>query len=409
MLKIAIMTDNPSLPTGMAKVGREIAMALHNAGHEVVYIGWYVNPPQPKQFPFKVLGCENRMFGADVLDKVYRAEQFDILITIGDMWRLDYIGDGRRCHSRRFFQWIAYSAIDGEAIGGGVPKYLQPTYRKPDKVILYTEYGKAALLKSLPDMKDEIGMIYHGVDPNVFFPMTPDQRAQVRKKFGIANHFVFLVVSRNQGRKNIPEIFKAWRQITEDKSLPNARLWPHMNFVSEPMGLPIHQLIETYGFNDMGGKNIMFIDSVANGESGVNLPAESFLNEIYNACDCLVMAGSEGFGLPIIEAMACKLPVISIAHSAGGELCGEGRGLTYKVGYNITGLYMHERPYPDIDDFAAAMRTVYHNKELRDSMIAKAYEFAMKHTWKMKGIEWAKTIEKMEYPLSGEVLLKEVA
>lgn len=409
MLKVCIQSDNPSLPTGQARVGREIAMAIVRAGHEVCYIGYYENPPKPQQFPFTVIPCQNRYFGSDVFDNAFRKEQWDVLITIGDMWRLDYLTDPKRCLSRRFFQWIAYTAIDGEALNGGLPKFLHPTFRNPDRVIAYTEYGRDVILKSLEEMQGEVGMIYHGVDPKVFYPHTQEKRNEIRKRFGFGNRFVFLVVSRNQGRKNIPEIFKAWRLVCLDETMPNASLFPHMNFDKEPMGLSISQLMETFGFPELNKQNIMFMHGVAHGPSGIDLPDENMLNDLYNAADCLVMAGSEGFGLPCIEAMACKLPVIALEHSATKELCADGRGMLVPVAYEITGMYMHERPFPSIEGLAKAMKTMYHDVDLRTQMVEKAYRFASQHSWTTKGEEWRKEIERLEYPLSGQVVLKEVA
>lgn len=407
MLKVCVMTDNPHLRTGMARVGREIATGIYNMGHEVIYIGWYENPPKTHNLPFRVIDARQQFFGSDILDSVWRNEQFDVLITIGDNWRLDYIGDSKRCHTRRFFQWIAYTAIDGEAFGGGVPFYLRPTYNTPDRMIVYTNWAKEAVLKSMPEMQSYLGMIYHGVDHNLFKPVDEATRQKIRQKFGCGNRFMFLVVSRNQPRKNIPEIFKAWKLVSLDKEMDGATLWPHMHF-NDPFGASIDQMIEVYGINTANKKNVMYIDAIAHAPREIDMPDDNFMFELYQMADCLVMAGSEGFGLPVLEAMACRKPVIALDHSATGELCADGRGFLVPVQFETTGAYMHEKPWPDYNVLYQTMKRVMKNKEERDKVAEEGYKFSQNHSWASKLLEWRDEIEKLEYPLSSPIELKEV-
>jgi len=56
-------------------------------------------------------------------------------------------------------------------------------------------------------------------------------------------------------------------------------------------------------------------------------PAQDAIRDIYGACDVwLVGSRSEGFGLPILEAMACRTPVISTPVGAAPELVIGGGG-----------------------------------------------------------------------------------
>ncbi len=56
-------------------------------------------------------------------------------------------------------------------------------------------------------------------------------------------------------------------------------------------------------------------------------PAQDRIKDIYSACDVwLVASRSEGFGLPILEAMACRTPVIATPTGAAPELLAPGGG-----------------------------------------------------------------------------------
>ncbi len=57
-------------------------------------------------------------------------------------------------------------------------------------------------------------------------------------------------------------------------------------------------------------------------------PAQDKIREVYAACDgWLFGSRCEGFGLPILEAMACRTPVIGTPAGAGPELIGQGGGM----------------------------------------------------------------------------------
>src|SRR5207253_2850014 len=60
-------------------------------------------------------------------------------------------------------------------------------------------------------------------------------------------------------------------------------------------------------------------------------PAQEKIRDIYAACDAWLFASrSEGFGLPILEAMACRTPVIATPAGAAPELLSRGGGILVK-------------------------------------------------------------------------------
>ncbi|MGC4031248.1 MAG: glycosyltransferase family 4 protein [Tepidisphaeraceae bacterium] len=60
-------------------------------------------------------------------------------------------------------------------------------------------------------------------------------------------------------------------------------------------------------------------------------PAQDKIPEIYASCDAwLFSSRSEGFGLPILEAMACRTPVIGVPTGAAPELISRGGGVLVK-------------------------------------------------------------------------------
>ena len=76
----------------------------------------------------------------------------------------------------------------------------------------------------------------------------------------------------------------------------------------------------------------------------------------------------EGFGLPVLEAMKCGVPVISSNTSSLPEVAGEAAILHAPT---------------DIDAVAKSILAICGNAQLRESMAARSLKHAADFTWKM--------------------------
>jgi len=93
------------------------------------------------------------------------------------------------------------------------------------------------------------------------------------------------------------------------------------------------------------------------------------LKEIYASCDAWLFGSRlEGFGLPILEAMACRTPVIATPAGAAPELVGEGGGILVKP--------------DDPHDMATAIERIATMSEQQWlAMSDCAYRTATRYTW----------------------------
>lgn len=399
-MRILIMTDSLLIPTGLGRVGKEIATGLAAKGHEIGYIGWYhrdgvaFNPPPGITY----WHTNNNYYGQDVLDVVVSQFQPDVLLTIGDMWWLEYIPNPNICRTRNTFQWCCYIPVDGEPIGGGLPPRLVSTVADIDLPVAYTDYAKEAVLKSVndPETRLRIETIYHGVDTNNFKPLEYLERQKLREQYGIGDKFLFLTVSRNQSRKNIPEVLRAWKKFSE---LPEARgkvlLWPHMNF-NDPMGWQIDDLMRVVGIKN---QSVMYYEQVAHGQSELHLLSDADLAKLYQIADAFILISGEGFGLPTIEAMATKLPCILLDYAASAELGADRRAELVPCGdSNWTGLHLTQRPLPGIDSIVASMRKVLMEPVYRREIAQRGYDFAVQFDWKKIVDDWHNYFITQEVP-----------
>ena len=89
--------------------------------------------------------------------------------------------------------------------------------------------------------------------------------------------------------------------------------------------------------------------------------------DLYRGASALVFTSrAEGFGLPILEAMACGVPVVAFDNTSVGEVLGAaGRMVTDG----------------DVPAFAAALRSVLADDALRDELVAAGLERAAQFRW----------------------------
>jgi glycosyltransferase involved in cell wall biosynthesis len=98
-----------------------------------------------------------------------------------------------------------------------------------------------------------------------------------------------------------------------------------------------------------------------------DLISDSQLRSLYDHALALVYPSNyEGFGLPPLEAMQCGCPAIVSDHPVLVEIGGDA---TLRVAVN------------DIDQLAAAMKAIYSDPALRESLKQKGYKHVQRFTW----------------------------
>jgi glycosyltransferase involved in cell wall biosynthesis len=149
----------------------------------------------------------------------------------------------------------------------------------PDTIIAISEFTKKELIRLCGLDEEKIEVIYPGVDHTRYHPI---HRATCKKKFGLdANEKHLLVVASNLPHKRM--------DITKSVFERVRREYPHIKLVK-------------VGYGD-----------VLQGDGIINLGwvKEEDMPYLYNAADVFLhTAEYEGFGLPVLEAMACGVPVV---------------------------------------------------------------------------------------------------
>ena len=132
------------------------------------------------------------------------------------------------------------------------------------------------------------------------------------------------------------------------------------------------------------------------------------MGEIYGMTDCLVHATmGEGFCLPVLEAMACGIPVIASKNSSLPEVVGDAGILVEcdpEPWFTREGWVHHRTRISALRD---AMELVFKDEELRGKLARRGLERASEFTWEKACEEMKKAIEKaMKHHRLGRLRVK---
>jgi glycosyltransferase involved in cell wall biosynthesis len=163
-----------------------------------------------------------------------------------------------------------------------------------------SESSKRDLIAHYGVDPSRISVTYNGVDPLEFFPRPEIEKTSLRQKYGLPQCF-FLYVGSLEPRKNLDSAIRAMGQFQGKEKLVvvGASGW---------MNSDLHELIEKHR------DKVQFLGYVP----------QSDLAALYSAATATVYPSLyEGFGLPVVESMACGTPVLTSDNSSLAEVgCG---------------------------------------------------------------------------------------
>jgi glycosyltransferase involved in cell wall biosynthesis len=188
------------------------------------------------------------------------------------------------------------------------------------RAIAMSRFGEHWLRKSGLDPL----YVPHGVDTSVFKPFPPEERLKARGVLEMPEDaFIVGMVGANRGwsqhapRKSFPQAFDAFAEFARNHD--DAYLYCHTQAQPASPGIDLILLARAVGIPE---DKLAFPPDVA---WHLHVMDNSFVAGIMNAFDVLLNPSMcEGFGIPIIEAQACGVPVITSDHSSMPELTQSG-------------------------------------------------------------------------------------
>ena len=346
-IKVMFYADTFTSTSGYSKVGRELALRLAKMEDFDIYFQELVTQEPARNFngvkilpSFATRGTKEFL---NVLVHHLRIFSPQIFFPISDTFLLKR--DGIDKLEMKNIKLIPYIMIDSE----GLPDYSEDILKYASKIYSGSKHGADTMINS--GFNAEV--LFHGVDPTHYKPIKKDLMKLKRKDNSYPeDKKIFLFVGRNFLRKRPQRLLEAIA-IYNTKNPDN-----DAHFIFHSSGAEIHEwnlplfvkrLKKQYNCKM---NNVEFTEKHNLG-TGID---EVDLVSLYQLSDFYISASSgEGFGLPIVEAMACKKVVIAPDNTTHSVFLDDGRGILVKnEGYSYTG-YGTKQKLPDTKALAESI------------------------------------------------------
>jgi len=228
-------------------------------------------------------------------------------------------------------------------------KRLKTIKKNADIVTTISKNSKKDIIKYLKIDSEKVFVIYPGVNTNKFHPIKNKYLIEkTLNKYDLKPGYI-LYVGTIEARKNIETLLKSITYLNNEKGVSKKLVLVGRKGKS----------FDKLSFS----KNVVWTDYVSDED----------LIYLYNVASCFVYPSLyEGFGLPVLEAMACGCPVIASNTSSLPEVVGD------------SGILINP---DDSKMMANAIKQILANSQLTRSFINKGYQQVKKFTWKNSAIQ----------------------
>lgn len=219
--------------------------------------------------------------------------------------------------------------------------------RRAGHIIAVSEQTKRDVVAAYGIPAGKVTVIYEAADPR-FQPQSAAAITAARSRFGLPDRYV-LFVGTIEPRKNLGRVLAAFEQLhaerlTDALVIVGKRGWLYDDFFARLEASPAKQAVIFPGF-----------------VPDANLPA------VYAGAQALAFPSEfEGFGLPVLEAMACGAPVVCSSTSSLPEVAGEAAVLVDPL---------------DQEALTDGLRRILANPALADDLRARGLAQAAHFSW----------------------------
>ncbi len=241
--------------------------------------------------------------------------------------------------------------------------YYFPKYaHKATRIVTVSEFSKQDIINQYSVSANKIDVVYNGANEN-FKPVDELTQKAIREKYTQGKPY-FVFVGALHPRKNLVNLFKAF-----DKFRKTNNTETKLVIVGEKMWWT-GKIREAY--NQMKFKNEVIFTG--------RLSAEKLCQIVGSALALTYVSYFEGFGIPIVEAFYCDVPVITSNVTSMPEIAGDAALLV--------------DPF-SIDSIAEAMKKINFEKKLRKNLILKGQKRRQEFSWQKSADKLWKSIEKV--------------
>lgn len=225
-----------------------------------------------------------------------------------------------------------------------VPRFLE----RADRILTVSEFGKTDILEHF-----EVDPTKIQVAPNAlrgqFKPINEDEKQATKFAYADGQDYFFYLGAVHP-RKNVHRLILAFDEFKKRTQAPVRLL------IAGRLAWQTGEIKEAYDAVD-SRQDIEFLGYV---------PDEELKKILAAALALTYVSLFEGFGLPILEAMHCKVPVLTSNRSAMPEVAGKAALLVNPL---------------DVEEIAKGLQVLYEDEQLRAQLVKQGVQERKRFTW----------------------------
>lgn len=383
-MRITFYSNAPFTPTGYGTQTRMTVERMTAAGHDVaVAANWGLSGTILDINGVKVMPTGDDLYSNDIIVAHHMAwtKNRGWLITLYDVWPFS---PEEMANAKHVASWVP---IDHLPATVATVQYFRKSGAMP---IAMSRFGQRMLQNADIDAR----YVPHGIDLAVFQPTPTMESSEPARGFLKVPDDAFLVVMNGKNkteRKAYGQAFQALGAFMRQRR--DVFLYVHADQAPSSGGIDLLMLATACG---MDLERIRWADRYA---MKIGAISDLDLAAIYTAGDVFLLASKgEGFGIPVIEAMACGSPAIVSNFSAQPELVGD-------TGFLVEGQFEWDAGQgawwfdPSVVDMIRCLEAAYARRgaqEARSAALTKAAEYDVDRVF---AEHWTPLLAEMEEAL----------
>ena len=220
--------------------------------------------------------------------------------------------------------------------------------RRASRCIVPSKATRDELIRVLDADATTLDVAYHGVDQATFHVPSADEQEHVQARLGLGGQPYIAFLSTLEPRKNVPALVRAWVRSCEGRATPPALV-----------------LAGGAGWDDDIDRAISEVPSALRVLRPGYLRFTDLRGFLGGALLVAYPSHGEGFGLPVLEAMACGAPVLTTPRLSLPEVGGDAVAYTE----------------PDPAAIAAALSTLLDDPARRAQLSEAGHQRSLEFTW----------------------------